>query len=252
MVVRKTSWPAGTPCWVDIATDVDRAKSFYGALFGWEFTEGEPEFGGYLTATKDGHPVAGLGPKQTPDQPSMWTTYLATDDIDATVKAVAAAGGQVVVQPMRVADFGAMAIAVDPVGGMVGFWESGANTGVDLANEPGSLVWNEHMSGSLDAAKNFYAAVTGCAYGEVEGAGGAYFTIDVPGAEQPVGGIGAGDGQGWSTYFQVADTDAAVATARELGGSSAGEPEDTPFGRIALITDDQGTEFRVMGNVPAQ
>lgn len=252
MVVRKTAWPAGTPCWVDVsADDVDRAKAFYGGLFGWEFTGGDPEFGGYLSAVKDGHEVAGLGPKQSPDQPSLWTTYLATDDVEASVKAVADAGGQVVVEPMVVGDFGKMAIAIDPVGGGFGLWQSGTNTGVNLANEPGALVWNEHTSGSLDAAKDFYAQVFGYTYQEMEGAPGGYFTIDVAGAEQPVGGIGGGgEAAVWTAYFQVADADEAVAKAKELGGSVLEEPVDTPYGRMVGLADDQGTPFKIMGNVP--
>ncbi|GAA4420910.1 VOC family protein [Actinokineospora soli] len=253
MVVRKTAWPAGTPCWVDVSVDdIDRAKAFYGALFGWDFAGGDPEFGGYLTAVKGEHPVAGLGPKQSPDQPSVWTTYLASDDVAATTKAVGEAGGQVVVEPMQVGEFGTMAIAVDPAGGMFGIWESGSNTGVDLANEPGSLVWNEHMSGASDAAKDFYTKVFGYTYGAVEGAGEDYSTIDVAGAEQPVGGIGAGEGQGWVTYFQVEDADTAIAKVKELGGSVVEEPFDTPYGRMAGVADDQGTTFKIMGNVPQQ
>ncbi|NUT48550.1 MAG: VOC family protein [Saccharothrix sp.] len=245
MVVRTTSWPAGTPCWVDISTDVDRAVAFYGGLFGWRFTVSGPEFGGYGVASIDGHPVAGVGPKQDPDQPSAWTTYLATEDVEASAKAVTAAGGQVAAGPMAVGDKGVMAIAVDPTGTLVGLWQAGTNTGVDLANEPGALVWNDHMSGDVAAAKEFYAEVFGYTYAAVEGADD-YFTIDVPGGAQPVGGIGAGEG-GWQTCFQVADADAAVEKVRELGGAVVSEPVDTPYGRLATVADDQGSTFHIMG-----
>ncbi|WP_241037009.1 VOC family protein [Blastococcus litoris] len=67
MPTRDTPWPDGTPCWVDIGVpDVDAAKAFYTALFGWEYTGGDPEFGGYLNATLQGRTVAGMGPQQTP------------------------------------------------------------------------------------------------------------------------------------------------------------------------------------------
>ncbi|MGW5054496.1 VOC family protein [Actinokineospora sp. NPDC004072] len=248
MVIRTTAWPAGTPCWVDLGTDTDRATAFYGGLFGWTFEFAGEEFGGYGIASKDGHRVAGIGPKQDPDQPSEWTTYLATDDITATAHAVASAGGQVLFEPMTVQDKGTMTIAVDPVGAMFGLWQAGTNTGADLVNAPGSLVWNEHISGDVERAKEFYAAVFGYSFGDV---GEGYYTLDVAGAEQPVGGIGGGSGAGWSTYFQVADADSAVALVKELGGSVVSPVEDTPFGRMAAVVDDQGTEFRIMGNVPA-
>ncbi|MFE2752283.1 VOC family protein [Actinosynnema sp. NPDC059335] len=249
MVVRTSSWPAGTPCWVDISTDVDRAVAFYGELFGWRFDVAGPEYGGYGVALRDGHPVAGVGPKQDPGQPSAWTTYLATDDVEASAEAVTRAGGQVAFGPMVVGDKGTMAVAADPTGVLFGLWQAGTNTGVDLANEPGSLVWNEHTSGDVGAAKRFYAEVFGYTYAPVEGAGD-YSTIALPGDARPVGGIGAGAG-GWQVYFQVADADEAVAAVRRLGGTVVDEPVDTPYGRMVKVADDQGSTFHLMG-VPAE
>lgn len=251
MVIRTTAWPAGTPCWLDVSTDVDRAVAFYGTVFGWEFEIGGPEVDGYSLATKDGHVVAGLGPRQDPDQPSVWTTYLATEDVDASAKAIVEAGGQVVYGPVDVMDKGRIAIALDPQGAVFGLWQAGANTGVDLANEPGSLVWNEHMSERFDAAKEFYAAVFGYTYQDVDGAGGGYVTVHVPGATDPVAGMGAGGGPAWSAYLQVEDTDATIATITGLGGSVLSPVEDTPFGRVAVVADDQGTSFAIVGTPPA-
>ncbi len=49
MTRRTERWPAGTPCWVDLATpDLAAAREFYGALLGWSFVDVGPEFGGYL------------------------------------------------------------------------------------------------------------------------------------------------------------------------------------------------------------
>ena len=71
MVTRDTAWPAGTPCWVDLGVDdVARAGTFYSRLFGWDIQAGPPEAGGYTMCLKDGHPVAGIAPKQgPPDSP---------------------------------------------------------------------------------------------------------------------------------------------------------------------------------------
>ncbi|GGS50426.1 MULTISPECIES: VOC family protein [Actinokineospora] len=251
MVVRKTAWPAGTPCWVDLGTDVDRAVAFYGGLFGWTFESGGEEFAGYGIASKDGHPVAGIGPRQSPDQPAVWTTYLATEDVAASAEAVVAAGGKLLFEPMAVHDKGSMVIAADPVGAVFGLWQAGTNTGADLANEPGALVWNEHMSADSARAKEFYAKVFDYTYGAVDGMD-TYFTINVPNAEQPVGGIGDGDGPGWVVYFQAEDADTTAATVQKLGGSVLAPIEDTPFGRMLTLADDQGTRFHVMANVPEQ
>ena len=35
MATRDTAWPAGTPCWIDLAVDdIMRASNFYTSLFG--------------------------------------------------------------------------------------------------------------------------------------------------------------------------------------------------------------------------
>ena len=69
----------------------------------------------------------------------------------------------------------------------------------------------------------------------------------------PVGGIGGiGPDQPaqmpatWVNYFAVAYTDAAVAKATDLGGSVIAPPFDTPYGRMAVVADDQGAVFAVM------
>jgi predicted enzyme related to lactoylglutathione lyase len=44
----------------------------------------------------------------------------------------------------------------------------------------------------------------------------------------------------------VADTDAAVAKVAELGGTVLAPPWDSPYGRMAVVRDDQGSVFSVM------
>ncbi len=194
MVIRKTAWPHGTPCWVDLAVDdMDKARAFYSALFGWEIPPGPPEAGGYSMCLKDGNVAAGLGPKMNPDQPSMWTTYLATDDIDATVAKIKEARGQVLVEPMDVMSAGRMAIAQDRDGGVFGLWQAGEHTGADVANEPGSFTWNENMSRDWEANKDFYTSVFGWTYDDMSSEGMSYATFAVPPENRPSGGIGTLD-----------------------------------------------------------
>jgi len=50
----------------------------------------------------------------------------------------------------------------------------------------------------------------------------------------------------WNVYFNVADTDAAIEVVKRLGGSVLKEAWDTPFGRMASVTDDQGAPFMLM------
>jgi predicted enzyme related to lactoylglutathione lyase len=50
----------------------------------------------------------------------------------------------------------------------------------------------------------------------------------------------------WAVYLRVADTDAAVKTAVELGGALIMPAEDTPYGRVAMLSDPTGGHFRVV------
>jgi predicted enzyme related to lactoylglutathione lyase len=252
MVAHKEKWDAGTPCWVDImVSDLSRSQAFYRSLFGWEFTESQEEFGGYCNAHLGGDLVAGMGPTMEgmEEAPHVWTTYLATDDSAATKEAVLAAGGQVMVEPMAVGSFGTMAVYIDPTGSVVGTWESGEHTGFDIANQPGSVVWNDGMVTDFEAAKSFYSSVFGYTYQDMSSEGTEYAAMTLDG-ERPVGGIGQADEDtppGWSVTFAVADTDAAVAVVTQNGGGVVTEPFDMEFGRLAIVTGSDGEAFGLMG-----
>jgi len=253
VVTRDTRWPAGTPCWVDVSVDdIPKAIAFYEALFGWDIPAGGPEVGGYSIAHSGGRIVAAVGPKMgPPGTPSAWTTYLATDDVDATAAKIKAAGGQLLAEPMDVMSEGRMAIAMDPAGAVFGLWQGGNTIGIGLANEPGSLSWNEQMSRDWEGSKAFYQAVSGYDYQDMSGDGFKYAMLMVDGHE--VGGIGeypAGTPDqmpaAWTAYIQVADVDAAVAKVGELGGSVVRPLEDTPYGRLSVVADNHGAVFALI------
>ena len=64
--------------------DLDAAIAFYSDLFGWEVEKGPEDMGHYSMARLDGKNVAGLADQQVPGM-TVWTTYLAVDDVDASV-----------------------------------------------------------------------------------------------------------------------------------------------------------------------
>ena len=67
------TYPEGVPCWVDVTSpDLDATRTFYGGLFGWDFTDAAPD-GSYVIATLDGQDVAAIGAGDGP----KWTTYVA-------------------------------------------------------------------------------------------------------------------------------------------------------------------------------
>ncbi|MFI9510405.1 VOC family protein [Nocardia sp. NPDC052566] len=266
MPIRTEAWPQGTPCWIDCQVD-DPAKAgeFYAELFGWEIQDGGPESGGYLMAAKSGAAAAGIGPKPEPmaGSPSVWTTYFAVDDADASAEAVARAGGRLVVPAFDVMEFGRMFVAADPTGAVFAVWQARGHNGAAWYSEHGGYVWNELHTHDFDAAKKFYRDIFGYTYTDFDLGDEKYVTFTPPARTESVGGISddsAARGEPaayWLTWFQFDDVDAGAKRATELGGTVLQPPTDSPVGRSTLITAPQGEVFGIIdpskrvGEMPA-
>jgi len=247
-----TSYKPGTPSWVDLGSpNADESIAFYSGVFGWEIPEGPPEAGGYRMCLLHGKPVAGLGPQMQPDIPPYWTTYVSVSDVDATVKAVESAGGQVMMPSMDVLTAGRMAVFADPTGAPFSVWQPVDHIGSGYVNEPGSLSWNELATRNPDQAIVFYSEVFGWT-ADVQQMGDMSYTTWMLDGE-PVGGMmPMGDmfppqvPPHWTVYFAVEDADATVAKITELGGSVIAPPTDIPQGRFAAVSDPHDAMFSVI------
>lgn len=262
MPVHEEAFEPGTPCWADVIVDeVDGARAFYAALFSWEFEELPPEAGGYVLAYRDGHVVAGLGPKGPgrEEMASSWTCYLATTDADATVALAQRSGGVFFTDPLKVLELARMAIGADAAGAVYGIWEAKTHTGADLVNEAGALCWAESLSRDYPLSLSFYREVFGYRLQEVGGGGFRYSIATLESApDRPVSGVGAIPVEAptelpshWMPYFAVDDCDRAADLVTELGGSVLQPPLDTPNGRVALVAGPQGETFSLMRMNPA-
>jgi predicted enzyme related to lactoylglutathione lyase len=245
MTTRTTEAPVGAPCWIDLSTsDPAKTDAFYGELFGWVGDEPNPEFGGYRNYRKDGKLVAGVM-QAMEGAPDAWGVYLAAPDAE---KIVANAPG-VVSPAMDVGDLGTMALVTDPGGSLIGAWKAGAHKGFEVFGEPGTPGWFELHSKSYDADVAFYADTFGWP---------AFTAMDMPefrytthgeGEAQLAGIVDSSvwpdDPSGWHLYFTVADADATVAKAVELGATVVEAPQDTPYGRLATLVDPNGARFKL-------
>jgi uncharacterized protein len=253
MPVRTEPWPTGTPCWVDLAVpDVAAATAFYGPVVGWTFVDTGEEFGHYHVARTNDRAAAAIGPAQGEGRPPAWTVHLASDDADATAKLIADHGGTVVAPPFDIPGNGRMLVALDACGGAFGVWQAGGTIGTEIYNEPGSLVWTDARLTDPEAGRAFYADVFGYTYEPVPGVPASDYTTFHVGGEV-AGGMGGMMGapadtpSHWLTYFSVADVDAAVAAAESAAATVLMAPTDTPFGRMAILTDPFGATFAVHG-----
>jgi predicted enzyme related to lactoylglutathione lyase len=250
-----SSYQPGTPSWVDLMSrDPAASRRFYGELFGWELELGGPESGNYAMCRLRGKPVAGIGGEPAPEGlPTAWTTYFATDDVDAAIERISGNGGRINMPPVDIGAEGRMAVAADPTGAVFGVWRAGNHFGAALVNEPGAISWNELATRDLDAARRFYSAVFGHGWEDVDtGEAGppyATFSVDgraVGGAMQMTADWPAEVPSHWAPYFAVADPDDAVKRAVDLGAQVTLPPTDSPYGRFALLRDPQGAVFDVI------
>ena len=255
MTAHAGPWPAGTPCWVDLMVgDLERTKAFYTELLSWDYAEPRPEYGGYLNALVDGGGVAGLSPTMPgmEDTAKTWTIYLASDDITAVGTKIEGAGGHATMPPMDVGDQGRMGLWSDTTGATFGVWQSGAHTGFDVYDTPGTVAWCDLMTGDATAACDFYASVFDYSYTDAGMDDMTYVLFTPPGAQRPAGGIGqssADDGgtprSAWSVCFEVTDVDETTAKVPAAGGSVLQEPFDFQYGRLALAKGPDGEEFAI-------
>jgi predicted enzyme related to lactoylglutathione lyase len=206
-----------------------------------------------------GRRVAALTAKPDGRLPTAWNVYLATADARAAAGRVREAGGQVVREPLPVAPYGTVLTAADPAGAVFGVWEGDGHAGFEAAGEPGTYRWAEVYTRDAGRADAFYEQAFGMA-GKAVGDPDVLFDyrIFAPAGSEPgqdtavLGRFLMGDGfpdelpAHFLVYFGAVDVDEATATVRRLGGRVTLGPQESPFGRWATVTDDQGAVFALI------
>jgi uncharacterized protein len=285
-MLTRDEYPTGVPCWIDlIQADLSDTKAFYGGLFGWTFETRTPDAAPvqYAYALIDGSTVGGVGgPRMDDADPAGWTTYVCVESADATITAITAAGGRVLSPATDIPRSGRVALCADPLGAMFGLWQPAENHGAQVVNAPGSWNFSELRTADHSAATLFYEEVFGWVSKPLEMGDGATTSMWCrPGygeflAERdpeiresqetdqapdgfadavalmmaPVGSE-AGNAQ-WTITFGVADADAAMARAIELGATVVVPLFDTAYTRMGMVRDPQGAAFTLSQYRPPQ
>ncbi len=252
MSIRDVAHP-GTPCWFDLgSSDKARSKAFYGDLFGWTAEDAGPDLGSYTSFSLGGDRIAGCMQNDGQMGPDGWMSYLATDDIEKLAEATVANGGTVFAPPMAVAELGHMMILADPAGAVIGAWQPGEHQGFARYGEPGAPGWFELWTRDWEGSMAFYREVFGSEITVVGDSPDFRYAIIMEGDTQWAGIMDAsaflpeGVPAHWSVYLQVDDEDATIAKAQELGGTVVQAAEDTPYGRLATMTDTTGATFKLV------
>jgi hypothetical protein len=242
-----------------LTSDTARAREFYGGLFGWTAGDAAEEFGGYFMFFAGGQPVAGCRPNR-PDSgvADCWTVYLATDNAKALTERAQAHGGVLREGPIDIADLGTEAVLTDAAGTRIGAWQAAQFAGLaepaaGQPAEPGQPAYFELLTRDYPGALRFYADVFGWE-GKVIGDVPGFMLTALTDGERTLAGImdasaflEADQPDQWIVYIQASDTDAAQDAVTRLGGAVIDPAVDTPFGRLAVVTDPTGAVFKLTG-----
>lgn len=246
--------PEGTPCWADaMFGDVEGAKSFYGDVLGWTFGESSSEYGNYTQAYADGKAVAAVVPPMPGQEgQSQWCLYLASPDAAATAGRIRENGGEVLMEPMQVGDFGTMCLGRDPSGVVFGVWQAGVHEGFEAPPEQtGAFCWAEIFTREPEKSDAFFPAVFGYRARQIQDDTMDFRMFEL-GDDTVLGRMKMGEEfppevpAYINVYFNVDNCDDAVARATKLGGVLRFGPMDSPFGRFAALSDPQGASFSVV------
>ena len=243
----RTSHPAGTFSWAELATsDANAAKAYYSSLFGWEYDDNPIGDGQvYSMARRDGKHVAALF---SSDQPPHWNCYVTVASADEAAARAGELGGTVTAEAFDVMDAGRMAVIADPAGAALCLWEARRNPGAGLVNTPGSMTWNDLTTPDAEAAARFYGELFGWTFEEMPDAGG-YQVISngerINGGIMPLDSESTGTPPSWMPYFGHDDVERLVQDGGGPGGRVHTGPIHMPQGTVAVLGDPQGAVFAV-------
>ncbi len=236
-----------------ITEDIDKAKAFYGALFGWTFEqqENEPSLHIHLGAVAIGE----LRLKQD-HLPTGWLSYCVVENIAEVVEQAQQMGGTIVLPVEQSAVLGSRAIITDLQGARIGVCTELVSNRFPKRKKFGQFCWEELDTHDRVAAMTFYKELfPWTMHHNSMGPAGIYTTLAIgKKGKQQIGGImqfkeGTPAPTQWVPYILVKDVEAAVAQAvDELGGSIVVPVIDVPHGRFSVLKDNQGIVFYVWQN----
>ena len=109
--------------WCELmTTDVDAARAFYGAVFGWTFEEMSVTEHRYTEIKAGGKGVGGMMGLPAAAPPGMspcWSCYVTVSDLDPVVAKVNQLGGKLLYGPESIPSVGRFAVIQDPQGAVL-------------------------------------------------------------------------------------------------------------------------------------
>lgn len=150
---------SGQVVWHDLITpDPAQARSFYGELLGWSFSDS----GSSYSVIRSGNEIVGgmvdgrkLGARP---RSSLWLVGIGTGEMDATVKELRSKGATVRQEPTEVPERGRTALIEDPEKALFQLIE--LKPGARRSSST-TWIWHELLSADPKASADWYAQIDG-------------------------------------------------------------------------------------------
>jgi uncharacterized protein len=254
----------GSWVWYELMTpDPEGAKAFYDAVVGWNIqtSHGNDADYGFINCP-DGGMVGGIlglnADMIAGGAHPCWVGYIGVDDVDASITAIEAAGGKMLMPARDVEMAGRIAMVADPGGAPFYIMTptpppgGGESTCFSATPNHGRCGWNELMAGDAARDTGFYQSQFGWTLaGDMDmGEFGKYRFIahdDI--TTGAIMGMMPHDPQPhWNHYFWVPSIDTAKAAIETNGGTITNGPMQVPGDDwIVQGIDPQGTHFALVG-----
>jgi uncharacterized protein len=236
--------------WHDhMSGDIEKAKSFYSELLGWEIESVDVGDEKYPMIKNGGQTHGGFGAAQG-GSPPHWLGHVAVEDADETAGKVKAGGGTIYFGPSDIPEIGRFVVFADPQGAVLSAFASSSPPEGPPAE--GTFVWDELATSDIDAAKAFYGDVFAWTSRDMDMGGGFTYTMfERPGGGDAGGGMTLTDEMkannvppNWLVYLGTDDVDATTDKAKGLGANVFMPPTDIPnVGRFSVLQDPTGAAF---------
>jgi predicted enzyme related to lactoylglutathione lyase len=247
---QEPSMAEGVFVWHQLMTrHPDKAKEFYGTVFGWT-AESKPlgEFKTYMVFKMGDREIGGMLPMAEGEfegAPELWLTFILVEDAAKTVEKAKKLGGKVRMPVTRL-PFGCFAVLADPTNAVFAIFQVTGDEDAEDSPDP-VFAWHELMTRDADKALKFYGELFGWkgnmeTYEELKMEYGIFQRENemVGGILPMTGPQFEGVPDSWSIYCVVKDIEKTVAKAMEAGGEVYKEITSIPAGKFAVIGDTSG------------
>jgi len=152
----------GQPCWIELYTaEPETSAEFYRELFGWNIEKGDPDSPLANVMSLSENMIGTIEPVSEEAPYLGWLVCLTMPDMSDFADKVEAAGGDVIIAPVRVDEAMVYAVVEDPDGSRVGVLHDPTFTGSSSVPVAGMPVWYDVMSRNFERCGAFYGDVFG-------------------------------------------------------------------------------------------